>query len=154
CLDHSQRYGEFRWLGPVRACPGRGGLVQWAFGLPGRVARMKSSRVIIGKPRCTLPPRARRTCTPHGSLVVSKPDGNRTARSHGLIKGARMRVTVCSVLALAPLAGQAEEPEALKRALPRLPATAATDAVATFRIARGFRIELVASEPHVCSPVD
>ena len=65
-----------------------------------------------------------------------------------------MRIAVCFVLALAPLAGQAEEPEALKRALPRLPATAATDAVATFRLAQGFRVELVASEPHVCSPVD
>ena len=66
-----------------------------------------------------------------------------------------MRVaTVCFLLALAPLAGQAEEPETLKRALPRLPATAATDAVATFRLAQGFRVELVASEPHVCSPVD
>jgi putative membrane-bound dehydrogenase-like protein len=65
-----------------------------------------------------------------------------------------MRVAVCFLLALAPLAGRAEEPEALKRALPRLPATAATDAVATFRLAQGFRVELVASEPHVCSPVD
>ena len=41
-----------------------------------------------------------------------------------------------------------------KRALPRLPATAATEAVGTFRLAQGFRIELVASEPHVWSPVD
>ena len=70
------------------------------------------------------------------------------------IKAIRMRVAAFFALALAPLAGRAQDPEALRRTLPRLPATAASDAVETFRIAKGFRIELVASEPDVCSPVD
>src|SRR5215475_13408024 len=70
------------------------------------------------------------------------------------IKAIRMRVAAFFALALAPLAGRAQDPEALRRTLPRLPATAATDAVKTFRIAKGLRVELVASEPDVCSPVD
>ncbi len=65
-----------------------------------------------------------------------------------------MRVAAYFLLALAPLAGQPQDPEVLKRALPRLPPTAATEAVKTFRLAKRFRIELVASEPHVWSPVD
>jgi putative membrane-bound dehydrogenase-like protein len=65
-----------------------------------------------------------------------------------------MRVAVFLVLALVPLAGRAQDADVLKRALPRLPPTAASDAAGTFRLAKGFRIELVASEPHVSSPVD
>ena len=65
-----------------------------------------------------------------------------------------MRVAVFLVLAIVPLAARAQDPEVLKRALPRLPPTAAADAVMTFRIANGFRIELVTSEPDIASPVD
>ncbi|MEX2141365.1 MAG: PVC-type heme-binding CxxCH protein [Pirellulales bacterium] len=65
-----------------------------------------------------------------------------------------MRVAAFLVLALIPLAGRAQDADVLKRALPRLPPTAAADGVKTFRLAKGFRIELVASEPHVVSPVD
>jgi len=69
-------------------------------------------------------------------------------------KEVRMRVAALFVLALIPLAGRAQDPEVLKRALPRLPPTTAGDSVKTFRLADGFRIELVASEPHISSPVD
>jgi putative membrane-bound dehydrogenase-like protein len=65
-----------------------------------------------------------------------------------------MRIGVFCVLAILPLDAWSQEPDLLKRALPRLPPTAAADAAGTFRIADGFRIELVASEPHVSSPVD
>ena len=65
-----------------------------------------------------------------------------------------MRFAAFAVLTLVPLVLGAEEPESLERALPRLPATAAADAVKTFGLANGFRIELVAAEPQVSSPVD
>jgi putative membrane-bound dehydrogenase-like protein len=65
-----------------------------------------------------------------------------------------MRVATLLALWLGPIGVWLQEPEALKRVLPRLPATAAEDAVKTFRLAPGFRIELVSSEPHVSSPVD
>ena len=65
-----------------------------------------------------------------------------------------MRVAALFFLALVPSAAWADDPELLQRALPRLPPTVATEAVNTFRLADGFRIELVAAEPHVASPVD
>lgn len=42
----------------------------------------------------------------------------------------------------------------LAEQLPRIPATAAADALQTFRIQDGFRMELVASEPLVLDPID
>src|SRR5262245_7081349 len=66
-----------------------------------------------------------------------------------------MRVAAFLVLTLIPPALRSQDdPEALRRALPRLPATAADDAIKTFRLPKGFRIELVASEPQLSSPVD
>src|SRR5262245_24278209 len=37
---------------------------------------------------------------------------------------------------------------------PRVPPTPPDKAEATFEVLHGFRMELIASEPHVCSPVD
>jgi putative membrane-bound dehydrogenase-like protein len=67
-----------------------------------------------------------------------------------------MRIAAFLLIAIFSLAGRAQqkEPDILRRALPRLPPTEAADAAKTFRIAEGFRIELVASEPHVASPID
>jgi len=45
-------------------------------------------------------------------------------------------------------------PQDYKDDLPRLKPTEAADAVKTFKLAEGYRIELVAAEPQVASPVD
>ena len=45
-------------------------------------------------------------------------------------------------------------PQDFKDELPRLPATEPGDAIRTFKLQPGFRIELVAAEPLVASPVD
>src|SRR5688572_20973449 len=37
--------------------------------------------------------------------------------------------------------------------LPRIPATAAKDAVKTFTVAKGFQMDLVAAEPQVTDPI-
>src|SRR5579871_4512918 len=47
----------------------------------------------------------------------------------------------------------AAEPELTAKDLPRIPAVEPRDAVGTFQVKKGFRIELVASEPLVASPV-
>jgi len=48
----------------------------------------------------------------------------------------------------------AEPPKSLEDALPRIAAVAPKDALATFTVQKGFRLELVASEPQVADPVD
>ena len=60
---------------------------------------------------------------------------------------------VFSWLVLFALAFSAAEPEALKRDLPRLKPTEPADALATFTVKSGFRIELTAAEPFVTDPV-
>ena len=60
---------------------------------------------------------------------------------------------VFSWLILFALAFSAAEPEALKRDLPRLKPTEPADALATFTVKSGFRIELTAAEPFVTDPV-
>ena len=60
---------------------------------------------------------------------------------------------VFSWLVLSAWAFSAAEPEALKRDLPRLKPTEPADALATFTVKSGFRIELSAAEPFVTDPV-
>ena len=60
---------------------------------------------------------------------------------------------VFSWLVLFALAFSAAEPEAVKRDLPRLKPTESADALATFTVKSGFRIELTAAEPFVTDPV-
>jgi putative membrane-bound dehydrogenase-like protein len=52
-----------------------------------------------------------------------------------------------------PLAAQDEDKD-LRGELPRIPATEPLDAIKTFKLIDGLRIELVAAEPLVTSPVD
>ena len=47
-----------------------------------------------------------------------------------------------------------EQGKSLKDLMPRIPATETKDAIKTFRIERGFKLELVAGEPLVGDPVD
>lgn len=54
---------------------------------------------------------------------------------------------------LPPAIGRADEPS-LADELPRIPATEPADALATFKIQHGFKLELVAHEPIVADPVD
>ena len=52
------------------------------------------------------------------------------------------------------LAQDAVSREVTKEDMPRIPHTEADKALSTFRLARGFSLELVAAEPHVGDPVD
>ena len=47
----------------------------------------------------------------------------------------------------------AAEPTVTSNDLPRIPAVEARDTVKTFQVKEGFRIELVAAEPNIASPV-
>ena len=60
---------------------------------------------------------------------------------------------VFSWLVLSVWAFSAAEPEALKRDLARLKPIEPVDALATFTVKPGFRIELTAAEPLVTDPV-
>ncbi len=60
---------------------------------------------------------------------------------------------VFSWLGLFALALSAAEPEAAKEDLPRLKPTETADALGTFTLKPGFRIELAAAEPLVTDPV-
>ena len=60
---------------------------------------------------------------------------------------------VFSCLVLIAAAFTAAEPEAVKRDLPRLKPTEPAEALATFTVKSGFRIELTAAEPFVTDPV-
>lgn len=48
----------------------------------------------------------------------------------------------------------ADEPKSLSEELPRIAATPVEKALSTFTVQQDFRLELVASEPHVSDPVD
>src|SRR5688500_13027131 len=52
-----------------------------------------------------------------------------------------------------PAFGQATQEPDYAAELPRIPPTEPADALATFQVLPGFRIEQVAAEPHVASPV-
>src|SRR4051794_16050682 len=73
----------------------------------------------------------------------------------GLPMHTLVRRVACSCLLAASLAVAADPPPAppLKDQLPRLTPTEPADAVKTFRALDGFRMELVAHEPQVTSPV-
>ena len=61
------------------------------------------------------------------------------------------------ILLLTTAAGFADESArrvVTKEDMPRIPATEPKDALGTFRLADGFELELVASEPLVSDPVD
>ena len=60
---------------------------------------------------------------------------------------------LCTVFSNEVTEKSAEE-KALAEKLPRVPAVEPVDALATFKLARGFRLELVAAEPMVADPVD
>ncbi len=63
----------------------------------------------------------------------------------------RFGFIVCFLFALR---GNAVPPELnAEKDLPRLPAVETTNAIKTFQIKKGFRVELVASEPNVVSPI-
>src|SRR5438552_8042806 len=47
----------------------------------------------------------------------------------------------------------AAEPEDTEKDLPRVPPTEPNNAIATFQVKRGFRIELIAAEPLVVAPI-
>lgn len=64
-----------------------------------------------------------------------------------------MRILPLFVLALAPSLFAADPPSVDTRELPRFPAVAPQDALATFQIKPGFHLELVAAEPLVTSPI-
>ena len=51
------------------------------------------------------------------------------------------------------LRAQQETRKQLAGLLPRIPPTEAEDTLAGFRLAKGFRLELTASEPHVVDPI-
>jgi len=66
-------------------------------------------------------------------------------------------VTLGLMMGLAWLCGASFGPQddkSLKDELPRIPATEPTDAIKTFKLIDGMKIELVAGEPLVTSPVD
>src|SRR5580704_3587009 len=64
--------------------------------------------------------------------------------------------TVCRFAALVPVAASAEPPTAKSLAdeLPRIPPVEPAKSLATFQVEHGFRLELVAAEPLIASPVD
>ena len=69
------------------------------------------------------------------------------------------RVSVALVLLTAGLFAQdkpspLEQGKSLKELMPRIPATEIKDALKTFQVERGFKLELVAGEPLVGDPVD
>ncbi len=69
------------------------------------------------------------------------------------------RVSVALVLLSAGLFAQdkpspLEQGKSLKELMPRIPATETKDALKTFQVERGFKLELVAGEPLVGDPVD
>jgi putative membrane-bound dehydrogenase-like protein len=68
----------------------------------------------------------------------------------------RMFAAACAILAAsaAVVIGASSDDPDLKSELPRIPATEPAEALKTFRLIDGFRIELVAAEPLVTSPVD
>ncbi|HET6422981.1 MAG TPA: hypothetical protein VFG20_04815, partial [Planctomycetaceae bacterium] len=74
----------------------------------------------------------------------------------------RSRLLALSVLLAVVNIGSASEPktifstpdkDAVKEALPRVPPTAPAEAAKTFRVLDGFRMDLLAAEPLVASPV-
>ena len=58
------------------------------------------------------------------------------------------------ILAAATMGGFAAEPEVDLKDLPRLPAVDARNALSTFQVKPGFRLELVAAEPLVADPIE
>ncbi len=58
------------------------------------------------------------------------------------------------LLAALVFGSQQDDAQSLKAELPRIPATEPADAIKTFMLIDGMKIELVASEPLVTSPVD
>jgi putative membrane-bound dehydrogenase-like protein len=71
------------------------------------------------------------------------------------------RTAAATIVALALLAGRLAAdvaapaaPQDLSRELPRIPPTEPADSVATFRVADGLKVELVAAEPLVTDPCD
>lgn len=69
------------------------------------------------------------------------------------------RLSVALVLLSAGLFAQdkpspLEQGKSLKDLMPRIPATETKDALKTFKVERGFKLELVAGEPLVSDPVD
>ena len=65
----------------------------------------------------------------------------------------RRQFIVIAWLSLSGLVAAAAEPEAAKRDLPRLKPTEPAEALGTFTLKPGFRIELAAAEPLVADPV-
>src|ERR1041384_1608699 len=66
--------------------------------------------------------------------------------------GPRWRA-VLVLTALVALDCAAAEPEVTEKDLPRVPPTEPDQALATFQIKSGFRLELVAAEPRVVDPI-
>jgi putative membrane-bound dehydrogenase-like protein len=65
----------------------------------------------------------------------------------------RSLIVVAAVLTMAGVRAQEETDDDLHQQLPRIPPTEASEALATFRVEPGFRLELIASEPDVIDPI-
>ena len=68
----------------------------------------------------------------------------------------QIAIVTCVLLAASRtlLAQDAVARQVTEADMPRIPHTEADNALATFRLAKGFSLELVAAEPHVGDPVD
>ncbi|HLQ44480.1 MAG TPA: hypothetical protein VK137_07120, partial [Planctomycetaceae bacterium] len=84
----------------------------------------------------------------------------RSSRGVGMLTFVRSFIAVAAVLVfVAIVAAQTtpsplEKNKSLKELMPRIPHTAAEDAIKTMRVELGFKLELVAAEPDVGDPVD
>ena len=90
----------------------------------------------------------------HGTLVPASkfPDDQQ-----GLVMKFASILSVLFSLLATSVAGAADDTfvrKVTKEDMPRIPATEPEDALKTFRLAGGFQIEMVASEPLVSDPVD
>ncbi len=68
-------------------------------------------------------------------------------KTNGILLG------LISLALFLPRPNRAAEPELTAKDLPRLPAVEPQDALKTFRVKKGFHLELAASEPLIASPV-
>ena len=63
-------------------------------------------------------------------------------------------LVLCSIAQAQDKPSPLEQGKSLKELMPRIPATEIKDALKTFQVERGFKLELVAGEPLVGDPVD
>src|SRR6266511_2959643 len=97
-----------------------------------------------------------------GWLTRLPVDAGFAVRTSGFFRHSSFVIRICSVLVLlallAPLRWSsmllgAQEPVVDPKALPKFPPVAARDALNTFQLRKGFRLELVAAEPLVTDPI-